>query len=256
MRGLAGKVAVLAGAGSGIGAATAARLAAEGMRVVVGDINADGAEATVASITARGGEARAVVFDIASEDSVGALFAAADAAYGGLDALFNVAADLSEGTIRRDTDAVDIDLAVWDRTFAVNLRGFLLTTREAVPRLVARGGGSIVMTSSGAAFAGEAERPAYAAAKAAVCALTRHVASRWGKDNIRCNAVAPGLVLTDAVRSGPHFEDLQKLVLRGVRSTRLGEPDDIAAMVAYLFSDDAAWINGQVYGVDGGTILR
>ncbi len=252
MRGLSGKVAVVAGGASGIGRATVLRLGEEGAHVVVGDLNHLGAVETAAEA----GEAIAVEFDISVEASVAGLFTAAVEEYGGVDLLFNVAADLSAATLRRDTDAVDIDLEVWDRTFAVNLRGFLLTTRVAVPLLLERGGGVIVNTMSAAAFMGEPQRPAYAASKAGVGALTRHVASRWGKDGIRCNAVAPGLVLTEAVRSGPHFAEMEKTVLKGVRSPRLGEPEDIAAMVAYLMSDDAAWINGQVFGVDGGTLLR
>ena len=256
MRGLAGKVAVVAGGASGIGAATAARLAEEGARVVVGDLNAVGAAEVAEAIRSAGGTAVDVAFDIADEASVRTLFAAAVEAYGGVDLLHNVAADLSAQTLRRDTDAVDLSLDVWDRTFSVNLRGFLLTTRAVVPLLLERGGGAIVNTSSAASFLGEPERPAYAAAKAGVNALTRHVASKWGKAGIRCNAVAPGLVLTDAVRSGPRFAVLEKAVLPSVRSNRLGRPEDIAAMVAYLLSDDAEWVNGQVYGVDGGTVLR
>ena len=256
MRGLTGKVAVVAGGATGIGAATAQRLAAEGAKVIVGDIAAEAGEATAARIRAEGGQATAVPFDIADEASVRGLLRATVDTYGGVDLLHNVAADLSERTIRQDSDAVSVDLAVWDRTFAVNLRGFLLTTRATIPLMLERGGGAVVNTSSMASFVGEAERPSYAAAKAGVNALTRHVASRWGKQGIRCNAVAPGLVLTEAVRSGPHFAELEKRVLPGLRLSRLGTAEDIAAMVVFLLSDDASWITGQVYGVDGGTLLR
>jgi NAD(P)-dependent dehydrogenase (short-subunit alcohol dehydrogenase family) len=122
--------------------------------------------------------------------------------------------------------------------------------------MLRRGGGAIVNTSSAAAFKGEPARPAYAAAKAGINALTRHVASRWGKEGIRCNAVAPGLVLTDTIRNSPQFDAIQAAALPGVRSSRLGETEDVAAMVAFLLSDEASWVNGQVMSVDGGTILR
>jgi NAD(P)-dependent dehydrogenase (short-subunit alcohol dehydrogenase family) len=256
VRGLADKVAVVAGGARGLGAATAERLAAEGARVVVGDIEADGAKATAARIEAAGGAALAVPFDIVDETSVRALIAAAVDGFGGVDLLHNVAADLSDRTLRRDTDAVDIDVAVWDRTMTVNLRGFLLTVKAAVPEMLRRGGGAIVNTSSAASFMGEAQRPAYAVAKAGVNALTRHVASRWGKENIRCNAVAPGVILTEALKSGPQSSELQRRILKAVRVPRLGEPDDIASMVAFLLSDEAAYINGQVLSVDGGITMR
>jgi NAD(P)-dependent dehydrogenase (short-subunit alcohol dehydrogenase family) len=255
VRGLAGKVAIVAGGATGIGAATAARLAEEGSRVIVADVNIDGAHATVDRIGAAGGEALALPFDIAEPDSVDALVATTVARYGRVDLLHNVAADMSVRGLLGDSDALTIDLAVWERTLTVDLRGFLLTIRAVVPHLVAAGGGAIVNTSSAAAFVGEAVRPAYAAAKSGINALTRHVASAWGKQGVRCNSVAPGLVLTETVRASPDGRRLEEQLLPQVRSTRLGQPEDIAAMVAFLLSDDAAWINGQVVLVDGGTVL-
>jgi NAD(P)-dependent dehydrogenase (short-subunit alcohol dehydrogenase family) len=133
-----------------------------------------------------------------TKDSVDeALRGSRPGAFGGVDLLHNVAADLSPGTIGRDTDLLDVDLAVWDRTLLVDLRGYVLTMRAAIPMMLARGGGAIVNTSSAAAFVGEATRPAYAAAKAGINAVSRHVANRWGREGIRCNVVAPGLVLTE-----------------------------------------------------------
>ncbi|WP_059019326.1 SDR family oxidoreductase [Mycobacterium sp. M26] len=252
--GVAGKAAVVAGGATGIGAATAIRLAAEGAAVIVGDISADGAEATVSAIRAAGGTAQAVAFDLADPDSVKALIDAASAAFGGLDLLFNVGSDMS--LLRGDTDVVDIDFAIWDRTMTVTLRGYLAAMKYAIPAMLSAGGGAIVNMSSAAAFIGEPSRPAYAAAKAGIGALTRHVASRWGRDGIRCNAVAPGFTGTDAMRAAPQWPQLEAGALRGVRSTRVGHPGDIAAMVAFLMSDDGAWINGQVINVDGGAVLR
>ncbi len=253
MRGLKGKVAIVAGGATGIGAATAERLAEHGARIVVGDINIAGAEALVARINASGGEARAVRFDISDDESVGALVAAAVETYGGLDAIHVNAADLS--LCAKDPDVLALDLAIFDRTIAINLRGHLLCTRHAVPELLKRGGGSIVYTSSGAAFVGEAERVSYAISKAGINALMRHVASRWGKENIRSNAIAPGLVLTDGAKSNIP-PDVQAMLIQQGRSPRLGVPTDIAAMAVYLMSDDGVWINGQVISVDGGITMR
>jgi NAD(P)-dependent dehydrogenase (short-subunit alcohol dehydrogenase family) len=253
VRGLKEKVVLVAGAATGLGAASARRLAGEGARIVVGDLNADGAEETAGVIRAGGGEAVAVEFDISDDRSVGHLVEAALRTYGGLDAVHVNAGDM--GAVQKDTDVVDMDLAIWDRTVAVNLRGHMLVSRHAVPALLARGGGAIVYTSSIASFTGDAKRPAYAATKAGINALTRHVASRWGRDGIRANAVAPGLVLTADIERGAPPEMLRSMLAR-TRSTRHGRAEDIAGMVAYLLSDEGEWINGQVVNVDGGTVLR
>lgn len=250
---LKGKVVLVAGAASGLGAASARWLAQEGAKVVVGDLNAEGAERAAAGIRAEGGEAVAVEFDISDDASVGHLVSAAARTYGGLDAVHVNAGDMS--AVQKDTDVVDIDLSIWDRTIAVNLRGHMLVSRHAVPELLARGGGAIVYTSSIASFTGDAKRPAYAATKAGINALARHVASRWGKEGIRANAVAPGLILTPEIEHGAPPEMLRSMLGR-TRSTRHGRAEDVAGMVSYLISDEGAWINGQVLNVDGGTVLR
>jgi len=252
MRGLADKVAVVAGGAGGIGTATSIRLAEEGVAVVVGDVNADAARAVATQITGAGGRAVDVAFDITDEDSVVRLIATAVDEFGGLDLLHCNAAALDPETILQDTDVETVSLDIFDRTIAVNLRGHVLCTRHALPQLVARGSGVIVYTASAAAFVGEPQRPSYAIAKSGLTALARHVASRWGKEGVRANAVAPGLVLTAAARAGT----MAPRVLARVPHTRLGEPTDIAAAVAFLMSDDAAWINGQVLSVDGGSTMR
>jgi len=254
LRGLTNKVAVVVGGATGIGAATAARLGEEGCRVVIGDVAVDAARQTVARIVTAGGTASHVAFDLSDAASVADLIATAATTYDGVDLLFNVGADMS--TIRADTDVVDIDFEVWDRVMAVNVRGYVAAMKYAIPRMLERGGGAIVNMSSAAAFQGEPARPAYATAKAGIGALTRHVASRWGKENIRCNAVAPGFTATDAIRSVPQWPDLEAGALKRIRGTRVGEPDDIAALVAFLLSEEGAWINGQVVNIDGGTVLR
>jgi NAD(P)-dependent dehydrogenase (short-subunit alcohol dehydrogenase family) len=253
MRGLKGKVATIAGAATGIGKATAIRLAEEGVSLVLGDINIAGVEAVAAQVNAAGGNAVAVHCNIADDESVKALVDLAVKTYGGLDFMHANAADLK--VVLSDTNAVDVPLEVFDRTIAVNLRGHLLCTRHAIPEFQKRGSGAIVYTSSAASYAGEPERVAYGVSKSGINALMRHVASRWGKEGIRANAIAPGVVITEATRTGIP-DEMKQMILAMSRSTRLGQPEDIAAMVAMLFSDDGEWINGQVVSVDGGVILR
>jgi NAD(P)-dependent dehydrogenase (short-subunit alcohol dehydrogenase family) len=254
LQGLTDKVAVVVGGATGIGAATAARLGGEGCRVVVGDVAKDAAQLTAERIAAAGGTAINVAFDLADPDSVADLIHTAATTYDGVDLLFNVGADMS--AIRADTDVVDIDFDVWDRVMAVNLRGYVAAMKYAIPRMLGRGGGAIVNMSSAAAFQGEPARPAYATAKAGIGALTRHVASRWGKEGVRCNAVAPGFTATEDIRSVPQWPELQAAALKRIRGTRVGDPDDIASLVAFLLSEEGAWINGQVVNIDGGTVLR
>lgn len=255
MRGLDGKVVVVAGGAGGIGSATSIRLGEEGANVVVGDLDGEAAASVAKEIESRGGRALSLPFDISEPASVAELLAAAVDRFGPIDALHANAADLSRRTIMEDSDVVEIDLDVFDRTMHVNARGHLLCARQVIPLLLEHGGGALVFTMSAAAFVGEPTRPAYAMAKASLGALVRHIASRWGKEGIRANGVAPGLVLTETARAGinPEFRDH---ALRTTRSPRLGTPEDIASMVAFLVSEDASWINGQVISVDGGALLR
>ena len=196
MDGLNNKVIVFAGAG-GIATATAALLGAGGAKVVVGDISIASAERTVTAATDAGGDGVATVLDISNEDQVKALIDLAIDTYGRIDGLFNVAANITPDAVDQDTNAVEIDLKEWQRTIDVNLTGYLLTMRHAIPHLIASGGGSIVNTSSEAVYAGMEDKVAYSATKAGVTALTRHVSRKYGKQAVRCNSVSPGLVLTE-----------------------------------------------------------
>ena len=252
MRGLENKVVVVAG-GGGIGSATVERLAEAGARVLVGDLNGDHAEELAARVRGNGGDCFGMQFDVTDEASVNALVAAAVARHGGLDAMHANVADLH--IIHEDSDVLNEPMAVFDRTINVNLRGHWLCTRAALPHLLLRGGGSLVYTSSGASSMGEPVRPAYAATKAGIEALMRHVASRWGRERIRANAVTPGLVLTPQIMETIP-EDFRTQMLKATRSWRLGAPHDIASMVAFLISDEGEWINAQVLGVNGGAVLR
>jgi NAD(P)-dependent dehydrogenase (short-subunit alcohol dehydrogenase family) len=244
---LAGKVGIVAGGGNGIGAATARRLAAEGASVIVGDIDRAAAGRVVAEIDKAGGRARAASFDLGDAATIPGLIEAAIAAYGGLDFLQANALYASP----QDSDLLEIPLAEFDRTIEVNLRGYVLLTRAALPHLLARGGGAIVYMSSAASLIGGVQHVAYSIAKAGLNGVTRHVSARWGKDGVRANAIAPGLILTDTVKRNVP-EQFHALALQRTPSTRLGTPEDIAALVAHLVSDDGAWINGQVISADGG----
>jgi len=168
--------------------------------------------------------------------------------FGRLDGLFANVADLQ--TVLSDADILTNPAAIWERTLAVNVTGTAMLIKACLPHLLERGGG-IVCTSSGASRIGEPERPAYAASKAAIDAICRHVAARWGKQGIRCNSLAPGLVVTPMIEQGMGQELLDR-VRRAVPSPRHGKVDDIAAAVTFLLSDDGAWVNGQTWHVNGG----
>jgi NAD(P)-dependent dehydrogenase (short-subunit alcohol dehydrogenase family) len=249
MRRLDGKIVIVAGGATGIGAATAERLASEGAAVMVGDIAMAEAQATAARIAAAGGKAVAIRCDIGDEASVAAMVKETVDRHGGLDAIHINAADLS--IIGQDLDVLAVSMEIFDRTIAVDLRGHVLCTRHALPELLKRGCGAIVYTTSGAAFIGEPTRVSYAVAKNGLHALMRHVAARWGKEGVRANAVSPGLVLSETAQAHLTAEQLASQ-LADAHATRLGKPTDIAGAVAYLISADAEWVNGQVLVVDGG----
>ncbi|SIN41138.1 SDR family NAD(P)-dependent oxidoreductase [Micromonospora cremea] len=252
MRGLKDKVALVAGAAPGnIGGATAIRLAEEGMLVVAADLNQAAAQTVVDDITAAGGTAVAQGFDITNEESYRDLITFTVDRFGGLYGLFNVAADLSPRNIGRDSDVTSVPVDVWKHTIDVTLTGYMYGIRYALPIMMKNGGGSIVNTMSSAVWLGEPERVAYQAAKSGLIGLTRHTATLGGRHGVRTNLVSPGVVLTGAALETT-TEEFRGQMLATVRSPRLGKPEDLAAMVAFLFSDDGAYINGQSLLVDGG----
>lgn len=252
MRGLAGQVVLVAGAAGGIGAASAARLAEEGASVAVADLDVERARATAAMI---GGTATAFGYDQGEEDSIVALLGDVTAHFGRLDGLHANAADLSPQVVGADRQLLKMDVGVWERTLKVNLIGYALLIRESLPHLLTAGGGGIVCTSSDGSELGQVSQPAYAASKAGINALVRHTASRWGRERVRTNAVSPGIVLSEAAKAAQTADALAGY-LEGTRSDRLGGPEDVGAAVAYLLSDDGAWVNGQVWSVNGGLVLR
>ena len=246
------KIAIVTGAASGIGAACAAMLAREGALLVVADLNLSGAQEQVRRINDTGGRAVAAQVDIGDEKSIDALFELTLETWGGLDILHNNAAATSlSSTVDAAVEAVDV--SVWDDTMRINLRGTMLASRRALPLMRARGGGSIINTSSGAAQAGALGYSAYGVCKAGIEALTRYFAAQHGKEGIRCNAIAPGLVVTPAT-SAYYAGEAGQMMLSHHLTPRLGMPEDIAHAVVYLASDEAAFVTGQVINVDGGLL--
>jgi NAD(P)-dependent dehydrogenase (short-subunit alcohol dehydrogenase family) len=248
MRRLEGKTAIVTGGASGIGAATARRLAQEGGKIVVADINGPGAARVAEEIVGTGGDAFACWFDLRDEASIQALVHSTMERYGALDVLHNNAADISRAQIEADGPVGTMDPTLWDSTFSANLKGVMLTIKHALPALIASGNASIINTSSGAALLGDLQISAYSATKAAMHALTRSVATQYGRQGVRCNAICPGQIMTPGVTR----EHVLAQVKRHLLTPRLGLPEDIAAMVALLASADGEYITGQVIVIDGG----
>jgi NAD(P)-dependent dehydrogenase (short-subunit alcohol dehydrogenase family) len=249
MRNLQGKAILVCGGATGIGAATVRRLSGEGARVGIGDFNIAAAQALAAELKAAGGDVVAWEYDQADETSINAMVASARSHFGRFDGVFANVADLQ--TILVDGDILSNDCALWERTLRVNLIGTVLLLRAVLPTMLEQGRGAIVLTSSDAAIAGEPERPAYAASKAGVNSLSRHIASKWGQQGIRCNTVSPGFVLTEQLDANMP-QQMKDWMLKGARSPRHGAPQDIAGAVAFLLSDDGEWVNGQAWRVNGG----
>ncbi len=267
MRGLKDKVIVVCAGGTGtndgpsnrasIGGVTARRLAQEGARVVVGDLNEAAAKLTVQLIEEDGGTAVAQQFDASDETSIKALMGRAIDEFGGIDGIHANAMDMSTQTLGADGehDLLTLPLEVWQRTIDVGLTGFMLCARHSIPSMLERGGGSVVATVSGAVYVGEPIRLAYATTKTGMTAVVRHIASRWGHQGIRANAVAPGMVPGESKLAEVDDAAVQRM-MRLARSNRIGKADDIAAMVTFLMSDDGSWVTGQIIAVDGGNSMR
>ncbi len=242
---LAGKVALVTGAASGIGRATALLMAAEGARVIAADINADGAAATAGVIAQQGGEALAVTADVTDDAQVAAMVAAGIARFGRLDCAFNNA---GVAPVRGEPLGA-IEPAEWHRVIAANLTSVFLCLRHEIAAMAGQGG-AIVNTAS---IAGRIALPlsgAYVAAKHGVIGLTRNAAVDHAKDGIRVNAVCPGYVETPlASRAIARRWDA---IMARVPMARTGTPEEIAELVVWLCSDRAAFVNGEAIAADGG----
>jgi NAD(P)-dependent dehydrogenase (short-subunit alcohol dehydrogenase family) len=253
MRTLDGKVAIITGAATGIGRASAALFAKAGARVAVTDVREDELAQTVAAVRDAGGEALALSADLARPEACPTIVGIALRTWGRLDVLFNNA---GVGTMVVGGTVETIDLEQWDLALDVNVRAMYLMSRAAVPALRAAGGGSIINTSSVSAFRGSVARPshAYAASKGAVLALTRAMAASYGRDRIRVNAICPGTIRTRLTADFIQRAEHDAAEGRGIPLGRVGEPEDIARCALFLASDDASFISGAEIVVDGGAL--
>lgn len=247
------KVAVVTGGGNGIGRATAILFAREGAQVVVGDVDSDGGQGTVEEIRGFGGEASFVLCDVTKEGDIEQLIAVARQQYGGLHTIFNNA-----GIEQPVMPSHEVSEEVFDRIIGVNLKGCFLGCKHAIPLLRKAGGGTIVNNSSVSAFANVGGNIAYAASKGAVMSLTRVLAVEYARDNIRVNAICPGVIDTPMnQRNLERADDKNAVLQRWMSATplgRMGTPEEVAYSVLYLASDMSSFVTGIGLLIDGGRV--
>ena len=253
---LAGKVAIITGSGSGQGRAAAKLFAREGASVAVSDVNVDGAEETVAAIRDEGGEAELIPCDVSDATQVEALVKATVQRFGGLHVLYNNAGIWfisPEGYKPGETDAPSplLEENIWEKTIAVNLKGTYLCCKFGIPAMAGSGGGSILNVSSVAAIrVGKGASDAYTAAKGGIMSMTRTLAVEHASLGIRCNCIFPGPILTPMV--GDLTEERFRFAEESIPLGRWGQPEDVANMALFLASDEASWVTGAMFVVDGG----
>lgn len=250
-----GKVAIVTGGASGIGREASELFAREGAAVVVADLDGGGAKEVADTIARAGGRALALTCDIGDPSAIEEMVAAAVGEFEGLHILFNNAADTSIAMLERDGTVGDMEVDVWDHAMAVDLRGAMLCAKHSLPHMIRGGGGSIINTSSNQSLAGDLTQTAYAVAKAGINSLTRMIATQYGAQGIRCNALSPGLIMTPAAdRACP--QDIRDDIASHSPIGRLGKAEDIANAALFLASDESAYITGQTISVDGGQLAH
>jgi NAD(P)-dependent dehydrogenase (short-subunit alcohol dehydrogenase family) len=243
---VAGKNAIVTGAATGIGAATARLLAARGARVLAVGLQPEELRRTVAAIDAEGGEALAHDADVSDEAQIQGVAERAQAAFGGADILVNNAGIYPIGPW------YEADAAQWDDVFATNVRGYFLLAKAVRPQMLARGGGAIVNVASVTFYFGERLLVSYVASKGAVIGFTRSLAREAGPEGIRVNAVAPGAFPTAATEIHADQDALWNTVMEGQSIKRRGEVEDVALAIAFFAGDDSRFVTGQTLLVDGG----
>lgn len=248
---MAGKVAFVTGAASGIGRATARLFAQRGYAVALADVVEAGLTETGAMIAEAGGEGHSIVCDVADDASVGAAVAAAVSRFGRIDAAFNAAG--IDGETGRFT--ADCTMANWHRIIGINLTGTFHVMRHLIPQMLSQGGGAIVNCASTAGIRGAATCGAYSASKHGVVGLTRTAALEYAGQGVRINAVCPGMIRTPMTQTGPMKELIDQLVVTTPLG-RLGEPQEIGAAVLWLCGEDASFVHGQAIAVDGAITSR
>jgi len=247
---LAGKVAIVTGGGSGIGRAAALRFAAEGAAVLVADVAGATAEAVAKEATAAGGRALGTAVDVTDRDQVIAMVERAVAEFGGVDVLMTAAGIIAFG------DVTETDPDVWERVLAVNLTGAYLCARAVIPLMVARGGGSIVtISSSTGAHDAAPGTAAYIASKGGVAMLTKAMAVDHAAAGVRVNAIAPGPTATPMLQAVMSPDELRAFG-QAMPIGRLADPAELAAAALFLASDDASYVTGAVFAVDGGQTAK
>jgi NAD(P)-dependent dehydrogenase (short-subunit alcohol dehydrogenase family) len=249
---LAGKVALVTGAASGIGRAAGLAFAREGARVMVADVDERGGNETVALIGQEGGEAAFTRTDVSVAADVAALVAATVETFGRLDCAHNNA-----GTVGPAGFTADIDEREWARTLALNLTGTFLCLKHEIPVMVAQGGGAIVNTASGAGLVGFPGLPAYVASKHGVVGLTKAAALEYAKAGVRINAVCPGSTRTPMLEGFMGGDPrIEAAMAAGAPIGRLARPEEIAEAVVWLCTDAASFVVGHAMAVDGGAVVQ
>jgi NAD(P)-dependent dehydrogenase (short-subunit alcohol dehydrogenase family) len=251
---LSGKVAIVTGSAHGIGRASAVIMAREGAKICVADLNGDGATSVAAEINKAGGQAIAFKVDIGIEEQIQTMVAATVAAFGGVDILQNTAAATGAEHVMADKLIHEADAAVWAKSCTVTLIGTMLCCKHVIPEMLKRGKGSIVNISSTAGIVGQTFVPSYGATKAGVHSISQYVVCQYGRQGIRANTIAPGLILTPATEQ--LGADFLRICAENCVAGENGVPEDIGYVAAFLVSDEARYLTGQHIPVDGGQIMH